>query len=72
MHAPLPMPEQMALLSGALTHLSQYLQSGCPRAAQQARMLLHRIEETTDDSDLFASCAVLDRAMDVPRAPAPF
>lgn len=46
-----PLPCQL-LLSGALAHLSQYLNTGCYRSAYLARMVLEQVAETTNDEDL--------------------
>jgi hypothetical protein len=52
--------ERAALLAGLLTHLSHYLESGCPRAASLAQMLLQRLDDSDIDQELSASCARLE------------
>ena len=55
--------EPAALLAGLLTHLSNYLDSGCPRAASLAQMLLQRLDDSDIDQELAASCARLENAI---------
>ena len=57
-----PLPCQL-LLSGALAHLSQYLNTGCYRSAYLARMVLEQVAETTNDEDLRQEAA---RLIDAP------
>ena len=45
-------PPFQLLLSGALAHLTQYLNTGCYRSAYLARMVLEQVAETTNDEDL--------------------
>lgn len=59
--------EQMKLLAGAIAHLSSYLDTGCPRAAHLARLLLHRLDGSQLDQELAASCEQLDQAISNPQ-----
>ncbi len=59
--------EQMKLLAGAIAHLSRWLDTGCPRAAHLARLLLHRLDGSQLDQELAASCEQLDQAISNPR-----
>ena len=52
------------LLSGALAHLSQYLNTGCYRSAYLARMVLEQVAETTNDEDLRQEAARLIDAIE--------
>ncbi|HRD35363.1 MAG TPA: hypothetical protein PLR02_14050 [Rhodocyclaceae bacterium] len=52
-----------ALLAGALDHLSRYLQTGCPRAAELAHLLLDRLNDGSLDQELATSCAHLDETL---------
>ncbi|ATE61097.1 hypothetical protein [Thauera sinica] len=63
MSATQPGPECAVMLAGVLAHVSSYLNTGCPRAAQQARLLLHRLDASALDRDLAASCELLDQAI---------
>lgn len=58
-----PLPCQL-LLSGALAHLSQYLNTGCYRSAYLARMVLEQVAETTNDEDLRQEAARLIDAIE--------
>lgn len=61
-------PRQVApvqlLLSGALAHITQYLNTGCYRSAYLARMVLEQVAETTDDQDLSQEVARLIDAIE--------
>jgi hypothetical protein len=61
--------EQSRLLAGLITHVSLYLDTGCPRAARRARMLLRRLDASDMDQELMTSCEKLDRAISRPRMP---
>ena len=55
------LPGQMALVTGALAHLSNYMQTGCPRSVHLARLLLHRMDhQPAFDRDLLDSCRMLE------------
>lgn len=56
-------PGTDALLAGALDHLSRYLQTGCPRAAELAHLLLDRLNDGSLDQELALSCAHLDETL---------
>ncbi|MCV2217326.1 hypothetical protein [Thauera sp. Sel9] len=62
-----PVFEQTRLLAGVLTHVSRYLDTGCPRAAHQAGLLLRCLDASTMDEDLMTSCEQLDQAISHPR-----
>ncbi|WP_418647328.1 hypothetical protein ACNQFN_19545 [Thauera butanivorans] len=64
-----PVLEQTRLLAGVLAHVSRYLETGCPRAAHQAGLLLRCLDASTMDEDLMASCEQLDQAISHPRHP---
>lgn len=55
--------ETDTLLAGALDHLSRYLQTGCPRAAELAHLLLDRVNDGSLDQELALSCAHLDETL---------
>lgn len=59
--------EQIKLLAGAIAHLSSWLDTGCPRAAHLARLLLRRLDGSQLDQELAASCERLDQAISNPR-----
>lgn len=59
--------EQTALLVGALTHLSRFLHTGCPRAAHQAQVLLHQLDGGELGPELALSCELIDQAISTPR-----
>lgn len=59
--------EQTALLVGALTHLSRFLHSGCPRAAHQASVLLHQFDDSELGAELAHSCELIDQLIAAPR-----
>lgn len=55
-------PDQMALLTGTLAHLSNYMHTGCPRSLHLARLLLHRMDhQPAFDPDLLDSCRMLEQ-----------
>jgi len=57
-------PDQMALLSGTLAHLSNYLRTGCPRSMYVARMLLGRMDrQPAFDSELLGLFRTLEQAV---------
>ncbi|MFT3759653.1 hypothetical protein [Thauera sp.] len=55
--------EQNRLLAGVLMHVSRYLDTGCPRAAHQAGLLLRCLDTSTMDEELMSSCEQLDQAI---------
>jgi len=60
--------DQSALLLGALTHLSQYLHSGCPRSVHHARLLLDQLEDIAGCEEVALSRMLIDRVLaDQPR-----
>ena len=44
--------EQMRLLAGVIAHVSRYLETGCPRAAQRAGLLLRHLDAGAMDQDV--------------------
>jgi len=55
-------PDQMMLLAGTLTHLSNFMQTGCPRSVHLARLLLHRMDhQPAFDRDVLDFCRMLER-----------
>lgn len=62
-------PEQARLLAGVIAHLSRYLDTGCPRAAHQAGLLLRRLDADGMDQELMTSCEELDRVISHPPCP---
>lgn len=59
--------EQTRLLAGVLMHVSRYLDTGCPRAAHQAGLLLRCLDASALDQELMTSCEQLDQAISHPR-----
>ncbi|MFC5771854.1 hypothetical protein [Thauera sinica] len=64
-----PTLEQTRLLAGVLAHVSCYLDTGCPRAAFQAGLLLRRLDAGIMDRELMTSCEQLDQAISRRRHP---
>jgi len=58
--------EQTRLLAGVIAHLSRYLETGCPRAAERAGLLLRHLDASVMDQELMTSCEALDRAISSP------
>ena len=58
--------EQTRLLAGVIAHVSRYLDTGCPRAAYQAGLLLRRLDVDGMDQELMTSCEQLDRVISHP------
>lgn len=58
--------EQTRLLAGVIAHLSRYLETGCPRAAERAGLLLRHLDASVMDQELMTSCEALDRAISRP------
>ncbi|MFU2487946.1 hypothetical protein [Thauera sp. WH-1] len=61
--------EQTRLLAGVIAHLSRYLETGCPRAAERAGLLLRHLDASVMDQELMTSCEALDRAISRPHIP---
>jgi hypothetical protein len=61
--------EQTRLLAGVLMHVSRYLDTGCPRAAHQAGLLLRCLDGSALDQELMLSCEQLDQAISHSRFP---
>ena len=61
--------EQTRLLAGVIAHVSRYLDTGCPRAAHQAALLLRCLDGGALDPELMTSCEELDRVISLPRPP---
>ncbi|MHB1375720.1 MAG: hypothetical protein ACYC5W_14340 [Thauera sp.] len=61
--------EQTRLLAGVIAHVSRYLETGCPRAAQRAGLLLRHLDASAMDQELMTSCEALDRAISRPPIP---
>lgn len=55
--------DQRALLLGALTHLSQYLHSGCPRSVHHARLLLDQLDDIDGCEEVALSRMLIDRVL---------
>ncbi len=58
--------EQTRLLAGVIAHLSRYLETGCPRAAERAGLLLRHLDANVMDQELMTSCEQLDRVISHP------
>ena len=55
---------QLSVLAGSLTHMSRYLRSGCPRAAQLSELLLARLDAAPDlPQELLSACHLLQDAL---------
>lgn len=63
---PITNMEQTRLLAGVIAHVSRYLDTGCPRAAYQAGLLLRRLDVDGMDQALMTSCEELDRVISHP------
>lgn len=61
--------EQTRLLAGVIAHVSRYLDTGCPRAAHQAALLLRCLDGGALDPELMTSCEELDRVISLARPP---
>ncbi|CAM5348879.1 hypothetical protein ACFQ4M_00635 [Thauera mechernichensis] len=55
--------EQLRLISGLISHVARYLDSGCPRAAHEAGMLLRELDARPIDQELNRSCEQLEQAI---------
>jgi hypothetical protein len=62
--------EQTRLLAGVIAYVSQYLDTGCSRAARRAGLLLRHLDASAMDQELMTSCEALDRAISRTRLPA--
>jgi hypothetical protein len=57
------------LLAGVIAQISLYLDTGCPRAARRAGLLLRCLDDDAIDQELMTSCEELDRVISQARRP---
>lgn len=71
-HAKSQAAAQRTVLVGTLTHLSSYLQTGCPRSLHRARLLLSRLDGKPEcDAQTLTSVAALEEAVSQICMPSP-
>lgn len=54
---------EASLFAGLLSHLARYLDTGCPRAAHEAGVLLRELDTRPIDQELIRSCEQLEQAI---------
>lgn len=62
---------EVLLFAGLLSHVARYLDTGCPRAAHEAGLLLRELDARPIDQELIRSCEQLEQAISNRPPPVP-